>query len=221
LKLCLALFFTLTHNFGLIVETAQANVSRQDPEVAAIPLYTSRDYNPEDEQSRGFRSFFTGIGVSLFGRNQDMSKEILKKLDQEDLRIYFPKASERQRLADRISSEMHSRYLNRGFNNQNLVLALKYATTEMITAVTKRVLETEGMKDPSRAALWSNKILASFKACADRSRTHKEVGKCGEALEADLVKNLGLAKNSVRPIHVVGLKNSATACRKMAEARQR
>ena len=184
MKLRLVLFAALIAASG-----ARAN----DAEVNAIPLYASRTYDPNDEHGRGFRSFFTGIGVSLFGRNQDMSKEILKKLDQEDLRAYFPDPGERRRLADRIAAGMHSRYLDHGFNNRNLVLALRYATNEMISAVTRKVLEKEGLRDPARAALWSSKILAPYNACAAQARTHKEAGKCGEALEADLVKNLGLA----------------------------
>ena len=185
--------------FAACLASASLQARANDPEVSAIPLFASRHYDPNDEQGRGFKSFITGIGVKLVGPGKDLSEEIRQKLDNRDLREYFPDPSERRRIADRIAEGMRSRYLSRGYNNRNIVAATRYATSEMIVAVTKRVLEKEGLKDPKRAALWSGKILAPYHACASQARNYKEIGKCGEVVEADLVKNMGLAMSHEIP----------------------
>lgn|GEM_PF-5138411 len=165
----------------------------ESDEVAGIPLLTTTNYDPRDEEGRALKRFFSGIGVAIAGPGKDLKKEILDKMNQEELKSYFPDARERDRIAQRIADGMRDRYLANGYNNRNTLGAFRFATSELIATVVKRVLEKEGLRDTRRAALWSNKILASYHSCMNEARTYSEGGKCGTAVEADLIKNMGLA----------------------------
>lgn len=177
----------------IVLALAPARARAASTELDHIPLFQTSDYDPRDERGRGFKAFFTGLGVAIAGPGKDLKKQILTKLNTPELRTYFPTAGERERLADQISDGMYDRFLQHGYTNKNVVKATRYATSEIIVMVLQRVLAKEGQADPKRAGLWSRKILIPYHHCMIDSRTYKEGEKCGTALEADLVKNMGLA----------------------------
>jgi len=176
---------------GLSLATTSNAIEREDAH--GIPIISTNDYDPRDENARGLKAFFGGIGLAIVGPGKDLKKEILAKMNEPALKEYFPNEQEREEIAEKISDGMQEKYLSEGYNNRNTLGALGFATNELIDTIMKRVLEKEGLKDEFRAEIWSKKILSPYKACMGTARTYSEGGKCGTALETDLVKNMGLA----------------------------
>ncbi|MGZ3719209.1 MAG: hypothetical protein ACXWR1_12765 [Bdellovibrionota bacterium] len=162
-------------------------------DLSAVNLESTGAYDPRQEQGRLFKEFFSGLGVMMAGPSTDLGKTISDKLALDALHKYFPDPAERTRIAQKISSTVQSRFLANGYSNENVNAAMKYATDQLVATIVPRVLQAEGVSDPSRGTAWSAKILAPFDRCMSLTRSYVEGKKCGDALEGDLVKNVGLA----------------------------
>lgn len=158
-----------------------------------VELISTGTYDPRREQGREFKAIFSDIGLFFAGASTDLTKIIREKLEKPELRTYFPDAKERARIARQISDDTQSRYLSNGYNNSSVTKALRNVTSRLVTTVVQRVLIKEGVKESARAAAWADKILGPYDRCVARVRSYQEGTKCGESLERDLLKNIGLA----------------------------
>jgi len=159
----------------------------------SVNLEQNGAYDPRQEQGRELKEFFGGIGVMMAGPGTDLGKTISDKLALDALHKYFPDPAERNRIAQKISATVKSRFLANGYTNENVNAAMKYASDQLVATIVPRVLQGEGVSDPTRGAAWSAKILVPFDRCMSLTRSYVEGKKCGDALESDLVKNVGLA----------------------------
>ena len=166
--------------------------------IQSIPLVTTVHYDPRQEQGREFSEFTTGIGISLFGgiyanNSLDIKKDIYTKLSSGTMAGYFPNDRERQQIASQIDQEVRSKYFSGGLSNERANAAIQYAASTLSTIVIDRAMEKEGVSDPARRKLWSNRMLQPFQDCMRNARTYKEGTKCLEAFQANSVSNIGLA----------------------------
>lgn len=190
--------FALGAVFCFFASLSVAHAKADPAELNRIPLIRTDTYDPRQEQGREFSQFTSSIGISLFGglyasTALDLKKEIYEKFSAPEIRAYFPSEKERREIAARIDSQVRSRFLSKGLSNETANAAIRYAASDLAGTIVRRVLQSEGIKDPERRGLWANRLLIPFHGCMREARTYKEGMRCMEAFQADAIQNIGLA----------------------------
>jgi hypothetical protein len=168
-------------------------------ELNRLSLITTDNYRPNrHEQNREFAEFTSSFGLAFFGgiytsTALDLKGDIYAKLSSPEMLRYFPKESERRKLAAGVDAQVRKRYLSDGVTNEKANAAIRYAVTDLGSKLIERVMEKEGVKDAGRRAKWGNRLLLPFHACMKETRTYKEGMRCLEAFKKDALLNAGLA----------------------------
>lgn len=220
------IFFPLLLLFSL---GAQNRPALAEEDVSNIPLIATGHYDPSKEAGRGFRQFTSSLSLAAFGRialsEKSVEESLREKLDMPELRRYFPDAREKAALARRIAATVAKKYLSQGMKNEVALQAIEYSTSELVGAIILRAMEAEGVKDESRRSAWANRILSPFRQCMKKTLNYKEGTKCLDALQADVVKNIGLAINvemirqETAPAYAEGAGAAYARCLRLREPR--
>jgi hypothetical protein len=181
-----------------------------------VTVIQTQAYDPTKESGRGFSEFTSSFGLATFGNIYkatalDLEKDILEKLSMPQLARYFPNQKENRSIAKKIGGHIEKVILKGGLSNQNVNEAILYAATKLVDQIIQRALEVEGVKDAERRKLWAKRLLNSFHRCMSKTISYGEGSSCLDALQIDLVNNLGLAISYELAAQETGPENAQAA----------
>ncbi len=181
-----------------------------------ISLIQTNAYDPTKEIGRGFSEFTSSFGLATFGNiykaaGLDIEEDILEKLSMPQLARYFPNQKENRAIAKKIGSHVENVILDGAMSNQKVNEAILYAATKLVDQIIQRALEVEGVKDAERRKSWAKRLLVPFHRCMIKTKSYGEGSNCLDALQADLVNNLGLAISYELAAQETGAENANTA----------
>lgn len=191
-------------------------------EIQSINLIRSGSYDPRHDPAKAYNQLSSVLGVAiadLFINVPDkIEKQISDKLEEPEIKKYFPSRSERSQFSKRISREVAQKFFKNGVSNSSLVQAIQYTANSMIGQIIDRVMLKEGVRDPERRKAWANKILSPINHCLQAAQAYAESSACVENYQADLTKNIGLGlgyeliNQEVGPQYLGGYSAQYTAC---------
>lgn len=162
-------------------------------EVDDITLITPLSYDRAHSSSQTIKSKLkVTVGDWI---NTDVVAEVKKKIEpyKKDLGSYFASPAELDAFVAKIAEEGKTRYIGNNLNDGNLINFYSHIGDRLIGGIADRILNTEGVKDPSRRSMWVSKMLFPFNACIAKAQNAMyDASHCVDALSTSLVPSAGI-----------------------------
>lgn len=161
-------------------------------ELDSISLITPVSYDRPSSYSQTVKSKLIAGAASTF--NIDIEKKVISKIApyHSDLQGYFSSKAELDKfLKDTIQKGIKDNLSE--VTDYGLIRFYKYLGNDLIGALANRILDKEGVKDPVRRVLWTQKLLAPFNTCIlNASNSQYDANHCIDALTSSLVPSTGI-----------------------------
>ena len=181
----------------LVAIFAILSIPARGDEFSEIKLVHTKNYDPakdSDADAEAAKSSFQLFFLNLKKDKEELiKKKVMEILNGEDISnqdIFTSK--EKDKLASRIAKKVNDEYLTGTQSNPKMIRATFYIAKEIYNEVIIRSLTKRGV-DPTRAGLWSKKIIANLAPCANKTKAPSQVENCANNIKDDLKLNLGLA----------------------------
>lgn len=162
-------------------------------ELDSITLITPLSYERVGASGQTLKSKMkVGIGDLI---NVDVVAEVKNKIApyRNDLKDYFPRPGELDAFVNKIVVEGKNSIIGNDLTDAKLIKYYDHLGNKLVGGFADKILETEGVKDPARRALWVNKLLVPFKGCIAKAKNSQyDANHCMDALTTSLVPSTGI-----------------------------
>lgn len=174
----------------LMLTTASIQINAA--ELDSISLITPLTYTRPSTFSQTVKSKIMAGAASTF--NIDIEKKVTSKLDpyKKDLIKYFPKSGELDTFVKTVVRDGIKQNLDT-VSDENLIKFYRYLGNNLVGKIADKILQTEGVADSERRALWVNKLTQPFNSCVDSAvNSQYDANHCIDALTSSLVPSTGI-----------------------------
>lgn len=125
----------------------------------------------------------------------DVVAKVQKQIEpfKKDLSSYFSTQEELDAFVTKIAQDGKNNIIGNELTDAKLILFYQHLGNKLIGGIAARILEKEGVKDPSRRVLWITKMLMPFNDCIQKAQNAMyDAGHCVDALSSSLVPSAGI-----------------------------
>jgi len=155
------------------------------------------DETSSSTRSTEFQTLKSKVEVKLGDlMDIDVTDEVKKRLSpySATLSSYFPDKNEYNKFVDQVLKEGKSKIIGTELTDEKLIKYYDFLGTNLIGNIANRVMAQQGITDPARRDLWTQKVLEPFHRCIAKSRNSQfDADKCIDKLSNNIVPNIGVA----------------------------
>lgn len=126
------------------------------------------------------------FGLEIDLTRNAVRQRVIDALSSREMAKYFPDKNEIETIANQIEEKTQS-------GSSGIIDTIDVATTETSGLIIDRILDVEGVKDPTRRQEWRNRMLAPFQTCISSAATYGEATECRSSFLSSAPANVTVA----------------------------